>query len=224
VTYTTLVARLRMEGDDAAAESVVEEMKKAGVEPDERTLETLNLPSRGEDLSKMRTNKLSQFLKQGGDEATVAARSMMDKMVNHGVADLHLFTLMLKFCKSSGEMREVIDVMMAKAKLKPDVVTYNTLVGTLRMEGDDAATESVVEEMKKAGVEPDERTLETLNLPSRGEDLSKMRNSKLSQFLKQGGDEATVAARSMMDKMVEHGVANLSFFGRRIISRLRRGV
>ena len=121
VTYNTLVGTLKIEGDDAATESVVEEMKKAGVEPDERTLETLNLPSRGEDLSRMRTSKLSQFLKQGGDEATVAARSMMDKMVKHGVADLHLFTLMLKFCKSSGEMREVIDVMMAKTKLKPDV-------------------------------------------------------------------------------------------------------
>jgi pentatricopeptide repeat protein len=64
---------------------------------------------------------------------------------------------MLKFCKSSGEMREVIDVTMAKAKLKPDVVMYNTLVGTLRMEGDDVATESVVEEMKKAGVEPEKK-------------------------------------------------------------------
>ena len=84
---------------------------------------------------------------------------------------------------------------MAKAKLKPNVVTYNTLVGTLRMEGDDAAAESVVEEMKKAGVEPNERTLEILNLPSRGEGLSRKRNSVLSQFLKQGGDEATVAAR-----------------------------
>jgi pentatricopeptide repeat protein len=47
VTYTTLVGRLRMEGDDAAAESVVEEMKKAGVEPNGRTLEMLNLPSHG---------------------------------------------------------------------------------------------------------------------------------------------------------------------------------
>ena len=153
VAYTTLVGTLRMEGDDAAAESVVEEMKKAGVEPNVYTQEMLNYPSRGENLSRMRTSKLSQFLKQGGDEATVAARSMMDKMVEHGVANLHLFNSMLKFCKSSGEMREVIDVTMAKAKLKPDVVTYNTLVGRLRMEGDDAAAESVVEEMKKAGVE-----------------------------------------------------------------------
>jgi len=56
-----------MEGDDAAAESVVEEMKKAGVEPNERTEDILNLPSQGEDLSRMRTSKLSQFFKQGGD-------------------------------------------------------------------------------------------------------------------------------------------------------------
>ena len=199
VTYTTLVGTLRMEGDDAAAESVVEEMKKAGVEPDVYTLEMLNLPSRGEKLSKMRTKKLSQFLKQGGDEATVAARSMMDKMVEHGVAHLHLFTLMLKFCKSSGEMREVIDVMMAKAKLKPNVVTYTTLVGRLRMEGDDAAAESVVEEMKKAGVEPDERTQKTLNLPSRGEDLSRMRNSLIRDLLQQGRESEKAAAKVCRD-------------------------
>ena len=199
VTYNTLVGWLRMEGDDAAAESVVEEMKKAGVEPNERTLEMLNLPSRGEDLSRMRNSKLSQFLKQGGDEATVAARSMMDKMVEHGVANLHLFTLMLKFCKSSGEMREVIDVMMAKAKLKPDVVTYTTLVGRLRMEGDDAAAESVVEEMKKAGVEPNERTLETLNFPSRGEDLSSMRHSLIRDLLQQGREGEKAAAKVCRD-------------------------
>ena len=117
--------------------------------------------------------------------------------------------MMMKACHSAAQMRELIDATMAKAKLKPNVVTYNTLVGWLRMEGDDAAAESVVEEMKKAGVEPDGRTQKMLNLPSRGEDLSRMRTSKLSQFLKQGGDEATIAARSMMDKMVEHGVANL---------------
>ena len=114
----------------------------------------------------------------------------MDKMVEHGVANLHLFNVMLKFCKSSGEMREVIDVTMAKAKLKPDVVTYNTLVGRLRMEDDDAAAESVVEVMKKAGVEPNGRTLEMLNLPSRGENLSKMRTS-ISKLSHLGSDGAS---------------------------------
>ena len=70
--------------------------------------------------------------------------------------------MMLKACHSAAQMRELIDVTMAKAKLKPDVVTYNTLVGRLRMEDDDAAAESVVEEMKKAGMEPNERTQKTI--------------------------------------------------------------
>ena len=56
--------------------------------------------------------------------------------------------MMMKACHSAAQMRELIDATMAKAKLKPNVVTYNTLVGTLRMEGDDAVAESVVEEMK----------------------------------------------------------------------------
>ena len=128
---------------------------------------------------------------------------MFYDLMESGEINVKDCTMMLKACHSAAQMRELIDVTMAKAKLKPNVVTYNTLVSRLRMEGDDAAAESVVEEMKKAGVEPNERTLEILNLPSRGKGLSRKRNSVLSQFLKQGGDEATVAARSMMDKMVE---------------------
>ena len=74
--------------------------------------------------------------------------------------------MMLKACHSAAQMRELIDVTMAKAKLKPDVVTYTTLVVALRMEGEDAAAESVVEEMKKVGVDPNGRTQEMLNYPS----------------------------------------------------------
>ena len=117
---------------------------------------------------------------------------MFYDLMESGEINVKDCTMMLKACHSAAQMRELIDVTMAKAKLKPNVATYTTLVGRLRMEGDDAAAESVVEEMKKAGVEPNGRTQKMLNLPSRGEDLSKMRNSKLSQFLKQGGDEATV--------------------------------
>ena len=107
-------------------------------------------------LAKLRTAKLA-FLKQGGDEATTAARSMMDKMVENGVADAHHFNLMLKLCTSSDEIRKVIDVAMLKAGVKPNVVTYNTLIDMLRVEGDDDAAKNVVEEMKKAKVQPDEK-------------------------------------------------------------------
>jgi pentatricopeptide repeat protein len=96
-------------------------------------------------------------------------------------------------------MREVIDVMMAKAKLKPDVVTYTMLVSRLRMEGDDAAAESVVEEMKKAGVEPNERTLEILNLPSQGEILGRMRTGLIRGLLQQGRESEKAAAMVCRD-------------------------
>ena len=228
-TYNMLIGMLRIEGDDDAAKKVVEEMKKAKVQPDEKTKEILNYPARGEDLSKWRTSKLASLLKQGGDEATTAARSMMDKMVENGVADAYQFKFMLKLCKSSDEIREVIDVAMPEAGVKPGVMTYNTLIARLRIEGDDDAAKKVVEEMKKAKVQPDEKTKEILNYPARGEDLSKWRTSKLASLLKQGGDEATTAARSMMDKMVKNGVADVHQLGlmlklwtRRIIQRVAK--
>ena len=115
---------------------------------------------------------------------------MFYDLMESGEINVEDCNMMLKACYSTAQMRELIDVTMAKAKLKPDVVTYNTLVGRLRMEDDDAAAESVVEEMKKAGVEPNGRTLEMLNLPSRGENLSKMRTS-ISKLSHLGSDGAS---------------------------------
>ena len=93
---------------------------------------------------------------------------MFHDLTESGEINVEDCNTMLTACHSAAQKRELIDVTMAKAKLEPDVWTYNTLINTLREEGDDAAAESVVEEMKKAGVEPDERTLETLNRPSLG--------------------------------------------------------
>eukprot|EP00944_MAST-04C_sp_MAST-4C-sp1_P015975 g15975.t1 len=170
---------LRMEGDDDAAKKVVEEMKKAKVGPSRITKKLRNYPARGKDLGIHRNFKLAWILKQGGDEATAAARSMMDKMVENGVADEYQFNVMLKTCMSSDEVREVIDVAMPKAGVKPNVFTYNTLIDMLRMEGDDDAAKKVVEEMKKAKVQPDEYTKEILNSPARGEALGRMRMDML---------------------------------------------
>ena len=110
--------------------------------------------------ARMRTAKLASLFKQGGDEATAAARSMMDKMVENSVADAHHFSFMLKLCTSSDEMRKVIDVAMLEAGVKPDAVTYSTLINMLRVEGDDEAAKNVVEEMRKAKVQPNEITKE----------------------------------------------------------------
>ncbi len=124
------------------------------------------------------------------------------------MAEEHEFNVMLKFCTSSDEMREVIDIAMPEAGVKPNVVTYSTLIAMLRKEGDDEAAKKVVEEMKKAKMQPNEKTKEILNYPARGKFLGKLRTAKLAWLFKQGGNEATTAVRSMMDKMVENGVAN----------------
>ena len=101
VSYTTLVGRLRMEGDDAAAESVVEEMKKAGVEPDGRTQEMLNLPSRGEDLSKMRASKIRELLQQGREGEKAAAKMCRDLHERRLMQNPILLQIMIDHCVNS---------------------------------------------------------------------------------------------------------------------------
>eukprot|EP00944_MAST-04C_sp_MAST-4C-sp1_P005845 g5845.t1 len=84
-------------------------------------------------------------------------------MVKNGVAGTHQFNLMLKLCTSSDEIRDVIDVAMPEAGVKPNVVTYSTLIGMLRIEGDDEAAKKVVEEMKKAMKEMKKAKVRRLN-------------------------------------------------------------
>ena len=70
------------------------------------------------------------------------------------------FNVMLQACEGSGEKRRVIETEMPAAGLKPNVVTFNTLVNQLMFEGDLAGARRVIEkEMPAAGVEPDDRTL-----------------------------------------------------------------
>ena len=66
---------------------------------------------------------------------------------------------LLKECKSSDEMRHVIETEMPAAGLEPDVVTFTTLVRQLMFEGDLAGALRVVEEdMPAAGLRPNDDT------------------------------------------------------------------
>ena len=100
-TYTTLVGTLRMEGEDAAAESVVEEMKKVGVEPDGRTQEILKLPSRGEGLSKMRTSKIRALLQQGREGEKAAAKMCRDLHERRLMPNTIILQMMIDHCVNS---------------------------------------------------------------------------------------------------------------------------
>ena len=180
-TFTMLVNRLMLEDDLAGARRVVEEdMPAAGVEPDDRTLKTLNLSEH--ELSKMQTRSLRDLLKAGNEES---ARALMDKLKDNGKADVVQFTTMLQACEGSGEMRRVIETEMPAAGLKPNVVTFTTLVTKLMFEGDLAGALRVVEEeMPAAGVKPNDRTLKAINKSEY--ELSKMRTSSLRRMVERG--------------------------------------
>ena len=118
-----------------------------------------------------------QRLMKAGDVA--AAHVLMDKLKDNGIANARHFNIMLRACEDSTEMRHVIGTEMLAARVEPGVVTCNTLVAQLLVEGDAAgAQRGVEEEMPAAGVQPDDRILETLQRPE--PDLAKTHTGRLT--------------------------------------------
>ena len=133
-------------------------MPAAGVEPNDRTLKVLNNKSERR-FAKMQKRKLRDLLKAGN---VASARALMDKMKDE-VANVVHFSVMLLACEGSAKMRRVIETEMPAAGLKPNVVTFTTLVTKLMTEKDLAGAQRVVEDdMPAAGMEPDDRTLSVL--------------------------------------------------------------
>ena len=138
-----------------------------------------------------------------GDVAS--ARALMDKLKDNGKADVMHFTIMLKGCDDSAEIRHVIETEMPAAGVKPNVVTFTTLVARLMFEGDLAGARRVVEEdMPAAGVKPNDRTLKAISKSDY--ELSKMRTSSLRRMVEAGDVES---ARALMDKLKVNGKANI---------------
>eukprot|EP00944_MAST-04C_sp_MAST-4C-sp1_P011786 g11786.t1 len=124
------------------------------------------------------------------DNEIQKAWSIFDELQAMGTIDVQDCNTMLEACFDAAQMRKLMNVAISGCvdcvDVEPNIATYNMLIDMLRIEGDDEAAKNVVEEMKKAGVRPDERTKEILNSPARGKDLSKMRTNKLAWILKQG--------------------------------------
>ena len=149
VTFNTYVNRLMLEGNVAEAQRVVDVvMKRMGVEPNKRTDRTLKLQAT--DLSKMRTALLKQWLKQGGDDANAAAWNLFHKLGERNVADKFHYSIMLKACYDSEQMKKLMDNRTKKAGVEPNAVTYNAYVLQLKKEGNVAEADRVVnEDMKR---------------------------------------------------------------------------
>ncbi len=200
VTFNTLVSQLMIEGDAAGARRVVEqEMPAAGVQPNNRTLKTLRRSERI--LAKMRAAGLQRLVK-AGDMA--GAHVLMSKLKDTDNANVVHFSIMLRACKDSTEMRRVIGTEMPAAGVEPNVVTFTTLIKRLMFEGDAAGARRVVEEeMPATGVQPNGRTFQQLKTSNR--QLAKMRNAQLQRLLNMGD---VGAACALMDKLVKRGAAD----------------
>ena len=133
------------------------EVPAAGVGLNDRTMEIHHMPEH--ELGESHAGALQRLIKEAGDVA--AAHDLMDKLKDNGIANAWHFNIMLRACEDSTEMRHVIGTEMRAARVEPDVVTFNTLVSELMIEGDAAGARRVVEEeMPAAGVQPNDRTLE----------------------------------------------------------------
>jgi hypothetical protein len=93
---------------------------------------------------------------------------------------------------------------MPAARVEPNVVTFNTLVGQLMIEGDAAGARRVV---PASGVRPSNLTLETLNMPEHI--LGERRAGDLQRLIR-AGDVA--AAHVLMDKLKDNGTADVWHF------------
>ena len=86
---------------------------------------------------------------------------------------------MMKFCFDSMQQREVI-ATMKQANVRPNVVTYCTLIGSLRMEGNEVDAQHVMNvEMIEEGIEltEDFKAIWDLDEESLKEKLATMRAS-----------------------------------------------
>jgi pentatricopeptide repeat protein len=205
-TYTMYVTMLMVEGNVTEAKRLVDEvMPSAGVEPNIKTYEALSMSD--EHLSAIRTTILKQWVNEGGTASVAAAKNLFNSLVERGVAHQYHFSVVMKTCDTSDQMKEMIETGMAKVGVVPDVFTYNMYVKMLMIEGNVTEAERLVDEvMPSAGLEPDAKTYDALSMPD--ERLSAMRTSKLNKWVNEGGTASVGAAKNLFNLLVERGVAD----------------
>eukprot|EP00854_Cymbomonas_tetramitiformis_P003781 gene3781-4731_t len=150
--YNALMRSLTLEGKPAEARQVLEEMQAAGVQADSKTQRALYMPS--ELAAKINHERLKQLLHRREVSKAWMLLSQLEKV---GVADEPLYTVMLKACDHSAEVRSLKQRMQTNG-ISPKVLVYNALMRSLTLEGRAAEAGEVLKEMQAAGVEADEDT------------------------------------------------------------------
>ena len=210
-SFNLLVGRLLIECKDEEALRVVNtEMPAAGIQPYKRTLDLLEMAPGV--MGRMRTHVLNQLMVKEGPEFEKGRDHLMSQISKDKTkVDVTHFNIMLKACDSSEEMRMLIGTTMKDAGVKPSVATYGMLVRQLMVEGDAPAARAVVyEEMPAAGVAPNRRVRDILDMSSN--DLGRLRMANLMSWLEEGSKESLDKAWDLFDKLDAHGEANVYIY------------
>ena len=178
-TFTPLLARLRLEGRVDEVDTVLEEMKSRGVEPNEHTQRVLNTSE--DEQGARRTSALNHMLKT---DSHSEAWQMFDHLLDRGqVQPQHVNLLLGKACSNSEEQRKLM-WRADGAGVALDAHTFTTLIAQLRLEGHADEVDTVLQEMQSRGIEADEHTQQVLDRPQ-GE-LDARRTSALKYLLEAG--------------------------------------
>ena len=191
VTYNTYIGRLMMEGSTTTAQEVVHvDMQSANVDPNQKTRATLELSA--DDLSKLRTTKLKQWLWEGGDAATAAAWALFHQLVERNVANTFHFTTLLKACHDSSAMHQLLQTVATYPTVTATVDMYNVYVSRLMLEGKyTEAWQVVSEDMRKLRLGSTQVTYDALN--SSVAELKELRHTKINALLKRGSQSESAA-------------------------------
>ena len=191
-TYTMLLSSLRMEGREGDAAAAHAEMQARGLATDGPVEAALGKPRAT--LSRQRTAHLGKLIRQG-DEAD--AWELFDGLLERGHADAYQLSTMLRACRSSAEQLALVRRAEARG-VAPCRISYNTLLGTLRLEGREGEAAALRAEMGQRGLAPDDVTDAVLSKSVRS--LSRSRTQLLARPLatkrNEGGRPASRARRT----------------------------
>ena len=172
--YSKLISMARQEGDDVQAFQLIDEMEtKYNIEQNDTLKEFMQLSLSGKDLNRLRQSKLTRLLRDGSNgsngsngshncnavketegwndkesgsntDATKAAWQLLHTLIERKLVNVFHFTVLLKSCHDSNQMKELIHSTMKEANVKPDEITYRTLANQLKKEGKEQEANDVI--------------------------------------------------------------------------------
>lgn len=219
VTFTHLVRQLVVEGKKSAARKIVKhDMRKHGIYPNKYTRRTL-------EMTEYEINRIRQAQARSKQKKTlpstwqnfdtllrekkhkIAWRQFREKMQKGNITLIEC-NMMMKGCYNSKQMREFMSLEMKKAGIKPNVMTFTSLIRELILEGDIQGAKRVLSvDMKEAGVQPDTKTWETIRMPNK--ELQRLRHIKIKNLLKIRQNEAYSAASDFLNHLIRIQQANI---------------